>query len=657
MSRHARAEASQLFLTGNGLPARWAGRARFVVLETGFGLGQHFLATWLAWQQDARRCDQLWYLAIEEHPPQRADLVHAHAHAHALHPAALPRQAGLGALAQALIDRWPPLTPGLHSLDFDSGGVRLLLALGDVAQVLPDLVANVDAFYLNRLTPAHPAGQTTTRLWHAQPLRRLTRLAAPGATLAAAGAQAALHDGLSAAGFVVQAAPAAGPGPALTLARFAPRFQATPPPGRRPLAALRWLADASARPPDRPVVAVIGAGLAGAAVARARAAQGVAVQVFDRQASAGGETSGNAGGLFHGIVHGHDGPHARWLRSAALHTERLLRPLIHSGQVPGALDGLLRGEQTLDATAMRRLLHRLRLPADFVQVRAHGMAGGPAWFYPGGGWVSPAALCAAWLAAPGINRHFNSTVQRLSATPAGWRLLGADARCLADVAAVVLCNAGDALRLLGRPGWPLRRLRGQTTELPADTPGLPALPLPLADSGYALRLADGRLLCGGSAQSDDALGQSAPGGHNPNALRAEDHAQHLAILHRLTGWVGAVDRARLQGRVGWRLQSDDRLPVLGPVPAADWTGAALPAPGTAGACQRRLDQPRFVPRQPGLYVFTALGSRGITQAALGGELLASWITGAPMAAPSSLLDALDPARFIARAVRRPTGTA
>jgi tRNA 5-methylaminomethyl-2-thiouridine biosynthesis bifunctional protein len=52
-------------------------------------------------------------------------------------------------------------------------------------------------------------------------------------------------------------------------------------------------------------------------------------------------------------------------------------------------------------------------------------------------------------------------------------------------------------------------------------------------------------------------------------------------------------------------------------------------------------------------VFTALGSRGITQAALGGELLASWLTGAPMPAPASLLDALDPARFVARAQRRP----
>jgi tRNA 5-methylaminomethyl-2-thiouridine biosynthesis bifunctional protein len=59
-----------------------------------------------------------------------------------------------------------------------------------------------------------------------------------------------------------------------------------------------------------------------------------------------------------------------------------------------------------------------------------------------------------------------------------------------------------------------------------------------------------------------------------------------------------------------------------------------------------------VPRQPGLYVFTALGARGITQATLGAEVLASWLTGDPVPIPASLLDALDPARFAARAVRR-----
>jgi len=42
--------ARHVFLRGNDLPARWQGRERFVVLETGFGLGNNFLAAWQAWR-------------------------------------------------------------------------------------------------------------------------------------------------------------------------------------------------------------------------------------------------------------------------------------------------------------------------------------------------------------------------------------------------------------------------------------------------------------------------------------------------------------------------------------------------------------------------------------------------------------------------------
>jgi tRNA 5-methylaminomethyl-2-thiouridine biosynthesis bifunctional protein len=98
----------------------------------------------------------------------------------------------------------------------------------------------------------------------------------------------------------------------------------------------------------------------------------------------------------------------------------------------------------------------------------------------------------------------------------------------------------------------------------------------------------------------------------------------------------------LDGRVAWRLAMEDRLPLVGPVP--------LKSMELAGA--RRLDQPRHVPRVPGLYVFTALGSRGITWAPLLGELLAASIVAAPLPLPGSLVDALDPARFVSRAARQ-----
>ena len=48
----------------------------------------------------------------------------------------------------------------------------------------------------------------------------------------------------------------------------------------------------------------------------------------------------------------------------------------------------------------------------------------------------------------------------------------------------------------------------------------------------------------------------------------------------------------------------------------------------------------------------ALGSRGIGSAALGAEMLAATISGAPVPAEADLIDAVDPARFLSRRFRR-----
>jgi len=43
-------QAYHVFLEGCGLPAAWAHRPGFVILETGFGTGLNFLTAWAAWR-------------------------------------------------------------------------------------------------------------------------------------------------------------------------------------------------------------------------------------------------------------------------------------------------------------------------------------------------------------------------------------------------------------------------------------------------------------------------------------------------------------------------------------------------------------------------------------------------------------------------------
>ncbi|HLL12659.1 MAG TPA: tRNA (5-methylaminomethyl-2-thiouridine)(34)-methyltransferase MnmD, partial [Rubrivivax sp.] len=155
-------QARHVFLQGNGLPQRWVGRRSFTIVETGFGLGNNFLATWDAWRTDPQRCSRLCFVSIERHPPRVADLSRAHA------------ASRLPALAGQLIAAWPPLTPNLHVMDFEDGGVQLLLGLGDVARLLPELRAQADAFFLDGFAPAR-----NPQMWQTRVLKALGRMAAP----------------------------------------------------------------------------------------------------------------------------------------------------------------------------------------------------------------------------------------------------------------------------------------------------------------------------------------------------------------------------------------------------------------------------------------------------------------------------------------------
>ena len=605
-------QARHVFLAGNGLPQRWQARERFVVLETGFGLGTNFLATWDAWRRDPRACRQLHFISIEQHPLAREDLL------------SLERDPALADLVSRLADAWPPLTPNLHRLSFEEGRVQLLLALGDVAAWLPELVAQVDAFYLDGFAPAK-----NPQMWQARIFKAMGRMAAPGATVATWTAARAVRDGLAAAGFEVQLGAGQGGKRDITLATFAPAFMP-----RR--AAVRRAAPAAAGH-----AVIVGAGLAGCASAWALAEQGWRCTLLDRRAGPASESSGNPAGLFHGIVNPQDGAHARFNRAAALEAQRCVQRAIARHGVAGSVQGLLRLETSgTDASAMQAQLDRLGLPRDFVRAVDAGHAsalaqlplGHPAWWYPGGGWVAPAEFAAALLREAGDAVQFRgqTSVRSLRRVGERWQLLDADETTLVEADAVVLANGGDALRLLGAPDWPVQRVRGQISSM--DAARLSALPrLPIAGAGYLLPPVGGRAIFGATTQ---------PGDEDP-AVRDEDHRLNLDQLQRLVGQPIDVPLNALQGRTAWRWVSDDRLPVIGAVP--DETSARAAA---------RLDQPRFVPRWPGLFVFTALGSRGITWCALGAQVLASAVSGAPSPLESSLLDAVDPARFLSRRARR-----
>jgi tRNA 5-methylaminomethyl-2-thiouridine biosynthesis bifunctional protein len=597
------AQSRHVFLAGNDLPERWRGSESFVILETGFGLGLNFLATWQAWRESQAK-GRLHFVSVEKHPFRRDDLARLHA--------AYPEVAELSAL---LLRQWPPLAPGFHRLHFDAGRVTLTLLLSDAQVLLPQLVAAVDAVFLDGFSPAK-----NPDMWAPALLASVTRLCRPGAGLATWSVTGELRHALEAGGWQLQRRPG-----------FATKREMLI--GSLPAATSPAPAIAGSR---RAIV--IGAGLAGTAVSERLANRGWHVDLFERHAAPAQEASGNPAGILLPHMAKDDALAARLSRACYLYALRRL------GDLPGVRwspCGVLQvARDAVHEGLQRDTVRELHLPPDFATFLEHDPAaalighqlahGG--WWFPGGGWVSPGSVCNALLAAGGdrISAHFGTEVASLRKTTEGWQVFDADGVRLAGAPHVILANAHAASRLLPQ-ALPLTPIRGQVSYLPARShERLSFLCHVICRSGYLTPPAAGTVCFGASFDSGDT----------DMALRVADHEGNLQRLGELLpGAVQDIDPALLDGRVGLRSAAQDRLPLAGSLP--DTEAAAGNSPN--------LDS---LPRRAGLHALLGLSARGMVWAPLAAELLASQLEGEPLPLERDLARAVDPGRFHLRAVRR-----
>jgi tRNA 5-methylaminomethyl-2-thiouridine biosynthesis bifunctional protein len=598
-------QARFVFLAGNELPQRWGGRSQFTILETGFGLGLNFLATWAAWRADAQRCARLHFVSTELHPFAPADLAGLQT-----------RWPELAALAGELQARWPSLTPGMHRLHLDGGQVVLTLLFGDACAFLPKLTCRADAFFLDGFSPArNPA------LWSRALLLELGRLAAPGATLATWSVSGAVRQALAAAGF--ECTKTAG---------FA---------GKRKMLRARFPGSdiAPQTPAARRHALVIGAGLAGSSLAHRLAERGWQVEVVDGAAGPGQGASGNLAGVLRPLPSLDDNRLARLTRAGTLYGIRHLHRLAEQGQAVrwDACGVLHLARDPRHADKQRQVVEAQVPPADYLRFverdEASALAGWPleegGWWFPGGGWVNPPGLCAANLAAYAdrIRCHFGRTMQRLEATGDEWIAFDADGLPIARAPIAILANGVGIRALPQGTTLPVSSARGQVTHLPAAAGSAPNVVV--CRLGYVSPAIDGMCCAGATFTVDDG----------EPALRAADHRENLAKLDFiLPGYGAQLDGSALSGRVGFRPASPDRLPMVGALPSVTCIARATPLAD--------------VPRQPGLYALSGFGARGLVWASLVAELLASQLSGEALPLERDLVDALDPARYLLRPARR-----
>jgi tRNA 5-methylaminomethyl-2-thiouridine biosynthesis bifunctional protein len=566
------AESRAVFLEGCGLPLAWAGRSHFVVAELGFGTGLNVLALLQLWQAEGPKNGRLHIFSIEAHPLTVDEASRA--------LSTWPELANLSAL---LIGQWPGRARGFHRIDLPHLRVVIDVAIMEVEEALTSWTGMADAWFLDGFSPA-----VNPQMWRDKVLALVAARSASGARVATFTVAGSVRRGLAAQGFSVDKRPGFG--------RKRERLEAV----------LPGLTQIESSTPT-PIIAVIGAGIAGAALARAFNRAGLAVHLFEAE-QAGAGASGNPSALMTPRLDAGAGV------AGMLHAQAYGHALaVYHRETPQAIlaEGVMQLEtapadwRRFDIVAEQDLFE----PQDFERLDAAQSSdrlGETA--LVGGLWmaralsIEPSSILRAWLGP--VTEGAVASLQR--ELDGQWTLRNGLGGALATVDQVFVAAGSGASALLS--DLPFVPVRGQ-----ASWTEIGAMRTPAAWGGYAVPTRSGVL-----------YGATHDRGETQTDIRAEDNDRNRAILEaHLPILASQLEGQAVGARASLRATVPDQLPVVGQMPD-----------------------------QPGLMVLGALGSRGFTLAPLLAEHLVALSLGRPSPLPRAVIKALEPGRFAERQRRR-----
>ena len=363
----------------------------------------------------------------------------------------------------------------------------------------------------------------------------------------------------------------------------------------------------------RKTVGIIGAGLAGAACARAVSVAGFSPIVFESAAHHAAGASGNAIGILHQLYSKDHNLASQWVERGIETTQRWISELTQFASRP--LAGRC-GVLQLDAQASE-LIH----------------------WDPNGGWVRPSEFVQACLTQAqsiGAEINFGVRVESIHDDPAqSWvalTLQNQDGKVTKrHFDAVIVCAANDASRLLPYAMLNLNSIRGTISSY--RLPQNQSLPCVICAAGYASPSVDGEMVVGANYErlADDEIAVS----------ESDDELTNLDRLRIISAELADYcETITPQNRTSLRCATLDRMPHAGLV---------LDPQARLGASISQIHQ---MPRAPRLWTLTGLGSRGLSFAPLGAEIIAAGLSDRVAPVPKRLLQAVDPVRFALRRHQR-----
>ena len=577
-------ETRAVFLAGCGLPTRWQGREHFTVAELGFGTGLNLLALWQMWQQHRPSpTARLDFVSFEGFPMERKDAARA-----------LERWPELAPLTNILLANWPVRARGVQHIPL-ADGVHLTLHIGEIGDALPNSQIKADAWFLDGFAPAK-----NNNMWADNIYPLLAERSAPGAWIGTYTVAGAVRRGLADAGFEVSKQPGFG--------RKRDRLQAIAPSISSPEPDPYALYPETLPPRT---VAIIGAGIAGAALAHAFAARGADVTVFDKASEVASGASGNPLALLMPRLDAGDTGAARVLIASYLFARKT-----YSGR-PGVQPVIVQ-QTPKDETQRARFEKLLTDPPFAADLLGPHLEGGLA--HAGALILSPADLVPALI----------GQVRKVLGHPVEINMQTRQVNGAAfDM--IILAN-GMGIKAWPETSWlPLSARLGQVEIGSAPERQTSAI----ASGHYALAHANMRLW----GASFAPINTDTP--VTDAAARTENNAALATLVP--PGWVGDHP---ITSRAGIRATTPDKLPFAGRAPNFKACLQIL-APLRNGVTPTTSP-----PVHNGIWMLGGLGARGFTFAPLLAEQLASLAYATPSPLGRTEAELVSPLRFIHRDLKR-----
>jgi tRNA U-34 5-methylaminomethyl-2-thiouridine biosynthesis protein MnmC len=400
-------------------------------------------------------------------------------------------------------------------------------------------------------------------------------------------------------------------------------------------------------PPPIPIdsVIIIGAGIAGAATAYALAKRGIAVTVIEQHTIASA-ASGNHLGLLYAKISAHATVQTELLLAGYGYSRTLLKNSLSAGQ--GWLDcGVIHLDYN-SAEQKRNNLLALQNPhsmlfqsvtaAEASQIAGMEVPYGGLW-WPYGAAINPYSLVQSLLNHPLIQVLTATKVNAISRQNDLWQIACQNQQksFYLNASHIVICAGAESDSLYPVAGWPLHKIRGQTTTASIRSEALQPK-CALSGTSYITPQWQNKLCFGATFLPNQTN----------DSLSAEDENFNWQQLRQWLPRLAAdlYPNASPQGHAAIRCDTFDHLPLVGPV--GD-TSAML-----IKYAQLRLDKnyplTQPCPWQPGIFINTAHGSRGLVTAPLCSEAIAATMLGLPSPLSARLQHALHPNRVPIRSL-------